>query len=181
MLKRLSIASLLCLGIYINANTTDMLESAIKNSDVEAVKKNLASAQLAENQFIQLVDLAQQIINQRKSEWECFQIRPIVPPEESKRSGTCIKSFSAGAVSTLIVFIIDKYVVKKNLVKLLKQNIDTLGIGFFAASVGFIFIFLINAIADQKAWEKKLKKLYDNAIEIKSLIMKSYNPTFATR
>ena len=34
MFKQLSLISLLCLGIHANSNTTNQLESAIKNSDI---------------------------------------------------------------------------------------------------------------------------------------------------
>jgi len=177
MFKRFILASLFCLSVQ--AHATDTLEIAIKNSEVEATAEFLNTTTISKNELLQFINLAQEIINQRKSAWEIYALNARTNPVATKKELAYLENFRMkvkigtiiGITTPLLFFLLDYCFSGKVSSGLFKTSIT---ISAFVALFGNGCFDIIDNKAESVKKVMELKQEYDNAIKVKNLLMKSY-------
>jgi len=174
MVKQLALMSFLCLAIH--AHATEALETTIKSSDIAFTSEFLNTTTVSANELLRLIDLSQQIINQRKSAWELYAINTRTSPSVNQEKRDILKKLSRiVGIGTLISMAAPFLMVAfyHEVAAKLSTELTDLAIAFSSMMFFFGSIFWLMIVAEERATE--LKQDYDNAIEVRSLLIKSYN------
>jgi len=82
-MKRLALMILLAPAFLFGRSSIESLEQAIKDTDIECVEESLKNIQLTDLNKQRLLDLAQEIIKKRYSEWKSYAKSGVITLEEA--------------------------------------------------------------------------------------------------
>jgi len=158
----------------IKATPLEDLENAVKESNFGQVKLVLEKFQFSNDEIAFALDLAQEIIWRRKSTYECVSVSDYLPShviekiEKSKLRNLSGLSFTVSGIMMLVGAIgitsTDNYAV--NIASASFCGIGTIGI--MVSSI----VFLAALVNEERKIRKDCSEAYDNAIQIKSLLLK---------
>ncbi len=169
-------------SILYGATSIDKLEKAIMNGDIKKVEKLLPEIQLSQNEYLRLADFAQQVIYKHKSEVEIFQLDIFCSPKGRFQKSLIGKIVTSTAKLSLAGF----YTSIAGLMLLIPCDLDyDTGEKYAKLTIQLLFgsmaTFLISgygglflANMDRNEWGATLVKRYDDAIQIKNILMKYY-------
>lgn len=176
-MKRLFLSILFCIPFLAQANFSDDLEKAIRDSDADQVKTLLPQVDFSDHEQACLVDLAQQMIFYRKGQIECYQLGFI---NRVSHPRVVIEKFDPKYflwfITGIVLFSIAE--AKKGAPLSKGVEVGAFLTGGFCLSTFFVHAFSIGkqSIQALKKLPEVLKEDFDNALAVKQLLLR-YKPS----